>query len=94
LFLDSYRILHSKFERNLYTLQDALLKQETWKNKERMLLSLISLHDLAQACSRNYNEYKDEDGKCKLEIHALYSGWSSLSIADDIQIEENDKVKN
>jgi hypothetical protein len=94
LFLDSYRILHSEFERNLYTLRDALLKQEIRKNEERMLLSLISLHDLAQACSRNYDEYKDEDGKCKLEIHALRSGWSSLSIADDIQIEENDEVKN
>ncbi|KFZ23684.1 hypothetical protein V502_01837 [Pseudogymnoascus sp. VKM F-4520 (FW-2644)] len=94
LFLDSYCILHSEFKRNLYTLQDALLKQEIQKNKERMLLSLISLHDLAQACSRNYDEYKDEDSKCKLEIHALRSSWSSLSIADDIQIEENDEVKN
>ncbi|KFZ19289.1 hypothetical protein V501_00728 [Pseudogymnoascus sp. VKM F-4519 (FW-2642)] len=97
LFLDCYRILHSEFERNLYTLQDSLLDQEPneiRKNKERKLLSLISLHDLAQACSRNYEEYKDEDGKCKLEIHAPRSGWSGLSIADNILIEEDDKVTN
>lgn len=94
LFLNSYRILNSEFERNLYTLHDALLKQEIRDNKERILLSLISLHDFAQACSRNYDEYKDEDGKCKLEIHALRSGWSSLSITDDIQTDENDEVRN
>lgn len=94
LFLNSYRTLNSKFERNLYIVHDALLNQEIRDNKERIFLSLISLHDFAQACSRNYDEYKDEDGKCKLDVYALRSGWSSLSITDDIQTDENDEVRS
>jgi hypothetical protein len=94
LFLSSYRILHSEFERNCYALQESSPSQAIRQNKERMLLSFISLNDFAKACSRNNEAYKDEAGKFKLEICAPQNGWSALSIAENICIKEDDKIKN
>lgn len=102
LFLESWRILRNEYESGLYKRLDYSLpikeqfqqqRSVARENKERMLLSLVALHDLARACSRNSEEYKDKAGKCKLEVHALRYGWKGNTTTEMLEIEENDEIK-
>jgi hypothetical protein len=58
-----------------------------------MLLGFVALHDLARACSRNIEEYKDKAGKYKLELYAPRSGWPGNTTTKELEIEENYKIK-
>jgi hypothetical protein len=51
------------------------------ENKERMLLSIIALYNLARTCSRINKEYKDKAGKYKLDVYALWYGWKGTLFA-------------
>jgi hypothetical protein len=92
LFLESWRILQSEYESSLYerpgSLQHQIPTHVAWENKERMLLSLTALHDLAEACSYNYEEYREGNGKCKLQLHALRSGWIGNTTTEVLEFEE------
>ncbi|ELR08413.1 hypothetical protein VC83_03561 [Pseudogymnoascus destructans] len=97
LFLESWRILQNEYESNLYTQVNSLpeLEQQrqtkSQQNKGRMILSFAALNDLARACSQNDEEYKDEAGKCKLQVYALQHGWVRNTIAKALDIDENSK---
>ena len=99
LFLESWRILQNEYESNLYERPDSLRQQQhtethvAWENKERMLLSFTALHDLAKACSRNKEEYRGGDGKCKLQIHALRYGWLGNTTTEVLEFEEETDEK-
>ena len=101
LFLESWRILQNEYESNLYKRFDSLPKHERYqeeqdvvrKNKRRMLLSFVALHDLARACSRNHEEYKDEDGSWKLRVNAPLYSWSRYTTAEELEIEENNESR-
>ncbi|KFZ18370.1 hypothetical protein V501_01262 [Pseudogymnoascus sp. VKM F-4519 (FW-2642)] len=95
LFLESWRILQNEYESNLYTQVNSLPELEQQRqtksrqNKGRMILSFAALNDLARACSQNDEEYKDEAGKCKLQVHALQHGWVRNTIAKALDIDED-----
>jgi hypothetical protein len=99
LFLESWRILQNEYESNLYERPDSLRRQQqvhthlAWENKERMLLSFTALHDLAKACYRNTEEYRDENGKCKLKVHALRHGWLGNTTTEILEFEEEIEEK-
>jgi hypothetical protein len=105
LFLESWRILRNEYESGLYNvklLDYSLPFPKQWQqeqsmareNKGRMLLSLIALHDLARACSRTNEEYKDKAGKCKLDVYALRYGWKGNTTTEVLEIEEGDEGNN
>ncbi|KFZ25345.1 hypothetical protein V502_00167 [Pseudogymnoascus sp. VKM F-4520 (FW-2644)] len=79
LFLESWRIL-----------QDDSNKPSLDKIREEFL-SFVALNDLAKACSQNDEEYKDEAGKCKLQVNALQHGWVRNTIAKALDIDEENK---
>ncbi|KAH7418741.1 hypothetical protein BKA64DRAFT_655105 [Cadophora sp. MPI-SDFR-AT-0126] len=100
LFLESWRILRNEYESGLYKRLDYSLpvkeqmRQErsvARETKARMLLSLVALHDLARACSRINEEYKDKTGKCKLDVYALRYGWEGNTTTEVLEIEEDDE---
>ncbi|OBT48432.1 hypothetical protein VE00_01423 [Pseudogymnoascus sp. WSF 3629] len=97
LFLESWRILQNEYESNLYTQVNSLPELEQQRqtksrqNKGRMILSFAALNDLARACSQNDEEYKDEAGKCKLQVYALQHGWVRNTIAKALDIDEDSK---
>jgi hypothetical protein len=97
LFLESWRILQNEYESNLYTQVNSLPELEQQRqtksrqNKGRMILSFAALNDLARACSQNDEEYKDDAGKCKLQVHALQHGWVRNTIAKALDIDEDNK---
>jgi hypothetical protein len=54
----------------------AILKELGFENKRRILYGLFILHDLSMACIVNGDNYKDENGNCKLEaLYAIHDGW-------------------
>ncbi|KAL5353909.1 hypothetical protein ACLOAV_001953 [Pseudogymnoascus australis] len=97
LFLESWRILQNEYESSLYMQVHSLPELEQQRqtksrqNKGRMILSFVALNDLARACSQNDEEYKDEAGKCKLQVHALQHGWVRNTIAKALDIDEESK---
>ena len=101
LFLDSSRILQNEYERNLFVRLDSLPKEDRYQqqehiarqNKGRMLLSLVALHDFARACSRNNEEYKDEDGEYKLKICPPRYDWSRNTTTEELEIQEHNECK-
>ena len=58
-----------------------------------MLLSSVTLHDLAIACSQNLDEYKDSGGSHKLELNAPRLGWSRDTTAEVLDVGEEDEIK-
>ncbi|KIM93142.1 hypothetical protein OIDMADRAFT_36068 [Oidiodendron maius Zn] len=101
LFLQSWRILQNEYESNLYKQYDRSFNinplgkdyQIVRENKERTFLSLVALHDLAAACLSNYSEdYKDEDGKCKLDLNTLHAVWSRDTTAEALEIETTEAL--
>lgn len=97
LFLESWRILQNEYESYLYTQVNSLPELEQQRqtksrqNKERMILSFVALSDLAKACSQNDEEYKDEAGTCKLQVHALQHGWIRNTIVEALDNDEDKK---
>ena len=91
LFLESWRILQSELESSFYDL-DRKEEDGARDIRERTLLGCIALHDLGIACRRNSADYRDA-GKCKLQTHALRSGWVGNTITEDLEIEEEPYLK-
>jgi len=58
-----------------------------------MLLSFTALLDLAKACYRNIEEYKDGNDKYKLKVHALRHGWLRNTITEILEFEEETEEK-
>ncbi|KAH7363950.1 hypothetical protein BKA65DRAFT_490000 [Rhexocercosporidium sp. MPI-PUGE-AT-0058] len=96
LFLESWRILRNEYESSLFTPRDSSLslkaqihqeKSLARENQGRLLLSLFALHDLARACSRVHGEYKDNAGKCKLDVYALRYGWKGNTTTEALEVE-------
>ncbi|KAG9242056.1 hypothetical protein BJ878DRAFT_577723 [Calycina marina] len=57
------------------------------ENRGILLLGLFALHDLARACSRIHEDYKDNAGKCKLDVYALRYGWKGNTTTETLEIE-------
>jgi hypothetical protein len=91
LFLESWRILQNEYERNFYepSSEETNTSNPTSKNRARMRLSCFALHDLAKACFQNMEEYRDEEGNCKLNVYARYD-WSRDTIAEALDIDSGD----
>jgi len=50
-------------------------------------LSLVALQNLARACLHNNENYRDEDGRYKLKLTALQTGWKGNTTTEVIDVE-------
>ncbi|KFY95788.1 hypothetical protein V500_02650 [Pseudogymnoascus sp. VKM F-4518 (FW-2643)] len=94
-FLKIHRTVHGEIEKNLYTSKEFSPSEKQnaiLEHNDRMLLSLISLHDFVQVCNSITSDYKDKDDKYKLNLHAPAEIYCGLTIASDVGIKENNKV--
>ena len=101
LFLESWRILQNEYESNLYKQYENIFRISplsskddpiVHENKERMFLSFVALHDLAAACLSNFEDYKDKDGKCNLDLNTLQAGWSRDTTAEALEVETSEAL--